>query len=98
LNGNSSEFALNSNIVTSITETNNNDISVFPNPTNDFVYIKGLSQNSELIITDCTGRELINQKTNNNVLINLTNVPSGMYILNVVTENKRITKFKLIKL
>ncbi len=98
LNGNTSEFALNSNIITTINKINNNNISVFPNPSKDYIYVNGLTENSELILTDCTGRELINQKTNIGTSINIEKLTSGIYFLSIVSENKQITKYKLVKL
>lgn len=103
--GNTSEFALNADIVTSVKENNEstvNEIHVFPNPSKDFIWISGLSENSEIIISDYTGRVVNRQKAENTgvekTIMEIKNLPEGLYIVNVVSEGKSLAKLKLVKI
>jgi len=73
-----------------------NNISIFPNPTKDFatVLVEGMSPKS-IVVYNVTGLKVI--EVLNNSTLNLTNVSSGVYIIEVTTKSgDRITK-KLIK-
>jgi len=99
--GNTSEFSLNSSIIVSIKQetSKNQSISIYPNPAGEMTTVSGLSANDKLIITDCTGRIIYNQECNSTETeINLNDFPSGVYILNILSDNKAVVKQKLIKL
>ncbi len=99
--GNTSEYALNSSIVVSNEEklSGNPEISVYPNPAVDKTTISGLSNNNQIIITDCQGREIFSQKCSDaETTINIESLSSGIYIINILSKDKSVTKQKLIKL
>jgi hypothetical protein len=88
-------------ILTSIKNTVNNNISVFPNPANDFISINGkeLSGISLINVFDVVGKNVLSVQVNNSqpqVLIPINKLSNGTYILNI--ENNGTRKFaKFIK-
>ncbi len=99
----SSSRALTANFdeLTSSEEINfsNNEIIIYPNPTNDLLYIKfqGDIKPHRIIVSDITGMLLIKKtlihKTES---INLSNFNQGIFIINIET-NKGNYKQKIIK-
>ena len=89
-------YILDNDGITSINENyNSNQISIFPNPTTNTLFINGLPKNSNIKIFDVLGKEVLNFETTNNQ-INISNLQSGIYILKIENENKIVTK-KFIK-
>jgi len=90
-------------IVEKITE-----VQLSPNPTANDVDIQlsddfiGKSINIELY--DITGKKYIVRQNlkidadNKTAILNLNDIPKGIYFLNVVSDNKTIYKNKLVKL
>lgn len=77
-----------------------NNIIIYPNPTNDIFTIRfsnnGLS-NSEFIITDQIGRVLKGGKIQNNLTeIDISNFETGIYFLRIGSQFNQI--FKIIKI
>ena len=83
------------------TETFSDDkISVFPNPANKTITISN-SENiniSEITIVDLNGRIIKTQKFSNisNIEISLTDLTSGIYLMNINTDKGIVTK-KIVK-
>lgn len=70
---------------------------IYPNPANDFIYIYNIKPNTQISITNTLGQTLINHNSNsNNTMIELSNLPSGIYIISIKDEIK-INKHKIIK-
>ncbi len=70
------------------------DISIFPNPTNEYIFISSdhFPQKSE--IYNLSGKLL---KTNlNSSYLNIRNLTSGMYILKIYFDNY-VRSFKILK-
>jgi hypothetical protein len=59
-----------------------NSVKTFPNPTNNYLYFKGLENEIDISITDLLGRNAYNTKVNpiKNV-ISLADLASGIYIV-----------------
>jgi hypothetical protein len=75
-------------------------ISFFPNPVNDYLFIKNNSNQAiEISIYDLLGKEMINieNSSSKSFYSNLNNIPSGMLIINIKSNNQS-TNFKLQKL
>lgn len=77
---------------------NLNSITIFPNPSNDIVYIE-VGQNENKIksieITDILGKKVLQSKFENKV--NISNLAQGVYFMTLISnENENITK-KIIK-
>ena len=67
------------------------NIQVYPNPTTNKIFVKGLSEEAIVEVFSIDGRKIITKKINNNSEINLQ-VESGMYLLVNSTENKQMVK------
>lgn len=70
------------------------NLSIYPNPTNDFITVQSGSEHTALVVsvTDLTGKVLFRERLANNELtneykINLSNYASGMYILLLTGDN-----------
>jgi len=82
------------------TEYELEQIAVFPNPSNDIFNIRVQNlPNYKLIVRDVTGKlllEVTNTTGASNYKLDLSEFASGMYLLDIESNNKRITK-KLLK-
>ena len=65
----------------SIDDQNQLDISIYPNPTNDKLFIQGLSDATEVSIYNILGKEVISTNNTNN--INVQALPSGVYVIRI---------------
>jgi hypothetical protein len=87
-------LAINSN------EISNNTFSISPNPADKFINVSN-NENiniSEINITDLNGRIVKSQKISNvsNIEINVADLTTGMYLMNINTEKGIVTK-KIMK-
>jgi hypothetical protein len=85
---------------TSIKELTESVISVYPNPTNDLVTIllANPQQNLSYNIVDLTGKIVLNDfLLSNKTTIDLTAMPSGVYVLNVSSNGEMIGKQLIMK-
>ncbi|WP_282079954.1 DUF7594 domain-containing protein [Aquimarina algiphila] len=82
----------------SLASKKKNGISVFPNPVIDIVNISGVSNGSKITIFNSIGllQKEIQLKEGQNS-ININDLPSGYYILNVMNANKVISRTKVLK-
>jgi len=77
-----------------------NTFIVFPNPTNEFIIIKNYEQTNEAfeyIIVDFIGRMLKKGNARFNEQIDIENLTSGNYIIQIKTENGKKFTEKLTK-
>ncbi|TGN29409.1 T9SS type A sorting domain-containing protein [Empedobacter tilapiae] len=73
-------------------EYNNTEISIFPNPTTDYININSSEKNNTIKITDLTGKVILNEV--NTTKINIMHLTKGIYIINIKTDNSEsIQKF-----
>ncbi|QHC83973.1 hypothetical protein AS589_03760 [Empedobacter brevis] len=86
-----------------LSEDNNNNsiqnIEVFPIPTNDYlnVIINQKFQLAKIKIFDMAGRNMLNiEKKDRHSVLNISNFPSGIYLLNIEYENESYST-KIIK-
>ena len=93
-----------SNITTLLDNKNNtdNEFKIFPNPANNMLTVvntNGMNSEMKIIISDMIGKEVmvINMKNNSSQKeLDISNIPSGTYILNATCNEKTYTK-KLVK-
>lgn len=73
-------------------------ISVYPNPTSDFININSSEiENFDVLIVDVNGRSIINQNVaGNQTQIDFSNFANGIYILSI-NKNNQVETYKLIK-
>lgn len=82
-------------IVTSMNNIDKNELSVFPNPASDKLYINYSSKiTSQIDIMDVTGKKIISLMQNHSSAeINISNLEQGVYFIQITsTDNNRITK------
>ena len=71
---------------------NKNDINLYPNPARDFIYFKGLNENTEVSVYDLFGRLILNKNLKENTL-DISELHSGIYYFEFyVFENKIVKK------
>ncbi|MAB30154.1 MAG: hypothetical protein CMP78_00950, partial [Formosa sp.] len=56
-------------------------ISIYPNPTKDFIYLKGNNNNLRVMIYDITGKIVFKKLVTNT--IDISNLNNGMYLLHI---------------
>ena len=81
-------------------ENSNNKISIYPNPTNNFITIQNRqnsTENFEYKIVDLTGRIVKNGNSKFNEQINIESLTSGNYFVQIQTDNNQNFIQKLIK-
>lgn len=80
---------------------NNSKITIYPNPTNNFITIQNKQTNTienfEYKIIDFTGRIVRSGNSKFNNQINVESLESGNYIIQIETENGKKLTEKLIK-
>ncbi len=73
-----------------ISDINNSDITVYPNPVSDILFINANLENAEIQIFDNLGKIVISEKLDNNS-IDVSILKSGSYIIKI--QNNSIIKF-----
>ena len=80
----------------SVFENNDNNIqlNVYPNPASQFINIKSDITEGNIILTDIQGREVMQFELIENTSIDISQLPKGLYFVNIIGENlKGSTKF-----
>ena len=79
----------------------NISLSIFPNPTSDYLTLKVQDYNNEALsysLLDEQGKLVLNEQITNQVTqVAMSNLARGAYFINVLQENKKIQTFKIIK-
>lgn len=75
------------------------EIYLFPNPATGSVFIQGLSQEKQhnIRIYDIKGTVYVDQKLNENHIIDIQSLPKGIYFLTIVNPKNGNRTLKLIK-
>lgn len=80
-----------------VSDINNAEFAYYPNPVKDILNISGKSNVSKIEIFELSGKQILSQTAHaKNVQLDLTSVPSGVYIVKV-TSDKITETFKIIK-
>ncbi|MGK0378801.1 MAG: hypothetical protein ACJA1Z_002619 [Patiriisocius sp.] len=69
------------------TPSNLKSISLYPNPSNDFISIKGSIDTNQYIVYDILGKEVLNGTISENIKINIQDLNSGIYLLKFTDLN-----------
>jgi hypothetical protein len=73
-------------------------ILVFPNPTEDVVYLENLPANSRVIVMDILGRKIREIKPDGNqCFVALGSEPTGIYLVIVLENNETILTKRVVK-
>jgi surface protein len=78
----------------SVDDQNQLDISIYPNPTNDKLFIQGLSSSSRVSIYNVLGQLVLSQTISEE--IDVKQLSEGIYILKIIDEHKETVR-KFIK-
>lgn len=78
----------------SVKDVSTIDVSIFPNPTPDYVNVRSDKKVKEITVFSAEGKKLSNT---NESRINLTSYPAGIYFLDIVMEGGNHFKHKIIK-
>ena len=73
-----------------------NNISIYPNPTSDYLYIKSDLDIKDIQISDLNGRVMNNLEFLDNKM-NLANLQTGVYFARIIDINGKILTTKIIK-
>lgn len=72
-------------------------VSIFPNPTDGVLYISHKANFSSASVHDTNGRLLQNFDLHSGT-IDITHLPSGIYLLSLKAENRPVTTEKIVKM
>ncbi|MDD4236695.1 MAG: T9SS type A sorting domain-containing protein [Bacteroidales bacterium] len=72
-------------------EPNSKQLSLYPNPAADWIFVQIEAYNVDIEITDINGRVLISDKLTSSV-IDISHLPEGMYIVKLNTGKEIITE------
>ena len=75
------------------TETLNDFVRVYPNPTTDILVIVSKTPQKATLF-NITGQKVLES---NAIELNVTNLPSGVYLLNLQNNQNQISTFRIIK-
>ncbi|MEX2483290.1 MAG: T9SS type A sorting domain-containing protein [Brumimicrobium sp.] len=73
------------------------DFQVFPNPSNGMVDIKSSSKNTQLKVVDVSGKTHFTTTINGNTKIDLSNLNSGLYFMQITESDNVFTKRLIIQ-
>jgi len=75
-----------------------NQISIFPNPTNNEIFI---SSDNRIVINEVNIynrlEQMVLQETKNNAVIDVSNLPEGLYIVELISDNYVIRRKLLVQ-
>jgi len=83
----------------SVNRIQNNQLKLYPNPTNDFLTInlEENTNNLEVEVYDINGNLIIKNKMINGEKLDVTNIKTGIYYIQIQTENNSIFRQKFLK-
>ena len=78
-------------VVTDVPDPANDEWTIYPNPVKDWITVEGVakSESISLQVKSMTGKTLINSDTNQ---INVSELPTGLYLLQVNSNEGQITR------
>lgn len=96
--GNGYYPSLNLEVLSIESPTTNLLVKIYPNPTKELIFISHPSSNSfKVFISDITGKVLLQKEVGKQEPINIERYPTGIYLINVTTEDKKTNSYKIIK-
>jgi hypothetical protein len=81
----------------SIIEANELKVQVYPNPTDNRVYVKGILSDAEMDLFSVEGRKISSFKLSSDSSYIDLNLPSGMYLMQIISEGKSSVQKIVIK-
>jgi hypothetical protein len=80
----------------SLEDNNFSDVKVYPIPAKDEINISGIENDANVTIFSLEGVQVYQSKINGFTQLNL-NLTSGMYLMNIESDNQKLTKKIIIK-
>jgi len=77
-------------------EIRKNEISIFPNPANDFISIKGLKSNAQIRIFNLSGKLIYKFENSGNGTLDIQHLETGLYLMTIENPQQK-TVLKLFK-
>jgi len=77
-----------------VDDQNQLDISIYPNPTSDIVYIDGNYTQLKAVVYDILGKQVMNKSITNS--IDISQLEKGVYILQL-SDGVKLTTQRIIK-
>ena len=77
-------------------DTSHVNIQIYPNPFIDFINVAGQFENATYRVYSVDGKFIQKGELGNQSIININNVPSGLYFITILEQNNE-TVFKVIK-
>ncbi|MEN9523810.1 MAG: hypothetical protein RL065_2187, partial [Bacteroidota bacterium] len=77
-----------------------NKISIYPNPVYQFIIINGMNMMNSIDVTDVFGRTIIqqiNKSSTQQISIDVSSLPSGIYFVKVIDLNGNSAVGKFVK-
>lgn len=82
---------------TSVNENQSQDIEVYPNPANDYVYIAVNSEKVKYSVSNITGQKLLSGQLSEDKKLDISTFPKGVYFININTDDNNSTLKRIIK-
>ena len=96
--GNGYYPSLNLEVLSIDSPTTNLLVKIYPNPTKEVIFITHPSSTCfKVFISDITGKVLLQKEVGKQEPINIERYPTGTYLINVTTEDKKTNSYKIIK-
>lgn len=73
------------------------EAKIYPNPTCDYIIVKGTNQNSIVSIYDFTGKLKVQHNMGANRKVDVSNLINGIYFLEINNDEQGISNIKFIK-
>ena len=80
------EVSFTSSIANGLNDNVSSELSIYPNPVIDKLYIKGISGKAQITVIDMTGKNILSTETNNNYIL-VNNLSRGIYFMLILDEN-----------
>ena len=75
----------------------NNEIMLFPNPTNGILNIENAPTGAVLNVVNTIGMIVLQQRSSINTQINISDLPSGIYLIYAQRNGVNMKVFKVVK-
>jgi len=75
----------------SLNESNKDEVSIYPNPATDIIFVKGLTEAKEYNIYDLTGK-LVKKAQVYNHSMNIKDLSDGIYLINIEQQYYKVIK------
>lgn len=73
-------------------ETISINAEIYPNPASDFISIKGISSHATIILSDITGKIVLNESVMRDRTLDISSIEAGIYVLHIEENGMRVTK------